>query len=150
MAAFVNGGNYMVAYDQTWGVQMMLRMALRLMPVLSKRNWSLWSVTRGAPDLVCSDSPVYLGWRVAPGGDDAPGFGVSNTVVSVPLNRRMALVGTFEPLQEKREIGDADVARLNAALLSCAEEIYSAERDFVWMTEDCRIGHVDDLLSALR
>jgi len=153
MAEFVNSDSYRISYgrdeqDRTWDVQTMLRMSIVLIPVLAERYWSLWLVSDNGPDLVCSDSPVYLGWTKQVSGLYPPGFGVPQTIVTVPLSRRVALVGMFEPLPKRRDIGEAEVARLNLSTVMYGSVVYSAEPDFVWLTSDGKIGNKQDLLGS--
>ena len=150
MAEFTSSDKYVVRYDQTWDVQTMLHMGITLMPWLALRNWSLWVAEANAPDLVCSDSPVSLTWATAVQGPWPPGFGLTNTVATVPLNKRMAMVGMFKPLPAKRSIGKDEVAEVNSATCMCGEQIFSPEQDFVWKMSDGRIGGKDDLLAALQ
>ncbi len=147
---YFNANEFTVSYGQTWHVQMMLRSTIGLLPCLSSRYWSLWIAQPNAPDLVCSDSPVALAWAKAAQGPWPPGFGLKNTVVTVPLDKRMALVGTFEPLPAKRTFGMSEVAAMNAATCSEAEQVFSAQEDFVWAMSDGEIGGKDDLLAMLQ
>ncbi len=154
MADFINSDAYTISYGQddqgqTWNVQTMLRMSIALIPLLSERHWSLWLVRDDSPDLVCSDSPVYLGWAKQVKGPCPPGFGVPNTIVTVPLSRRVALVGMFEPLLKRCEIGEVDVARLNLSTTMYGSAVYSAEPDFVWLKSGGEIGNVKEFLGSV-
>ncbi len=122
--------------------------ATALIPVLAKRYWSLWLVRDNAPNLVCSDSPVYLGWTKQMRDSQPPGLGVLNTIVTVPLSRRIALVGTFEPLPKEHEVGETEVARLNSSTTMYGSVVYSAVPDFVWLTGDGKIGNRQDFLHS--
>ena len=69
-----------------------------ILPLLSRRKWSLFVAEEGASDFVCSDRPVVLiSIGDPPENPDHPyNFGVpglahSDTELTVPLNRRMAL-----------------------------------------------------------
>jgi len=150
MAEFASSDKYVVSYDQTWDVQTMLHMGITLMPWLSLRNWSLWVAETNAPALVCSDSSVSLTWTTAVQGPWPPGFGLTNTVATVPLNKRMAMIGMFEPLPATRSIGKDEVAAVNSATCMYAEQVFSPEPDFVWKMSDGRIGGKDYLLAALQ
>jgi hypothetical protein len=150
MAKFVGSDAYAVSYDQTWEVQMMLHMAITIMPLLSLRNWSLWMAAEGTPDLVCSDSPVGLAWAKQTSGLWPPGFGVPGTVVSLPLSKRIGVVGMFEPLPRKLVIGRDEIAAMNAATLMHADQVFSAEPDFVWKTRSGCPGGKAELLAGLQ
>jgi hypothetical protein len=136
--------------NQTTHVQLMMDMVPTLIPLLSQRNWSLWELEDGAPDLICSDRPVSLSWVIPMSGLYPPGFGSRGTVVTVPLTRRIALVGTFEPQPAHLAIGAVKVACLNSATGMYANQLYSSEPDFVWRMKNSQIGRAADLVAALR
>jgi hypothetical protein len=54
----------------------------------------------------------------------------------------------FEPLPKRRDIGEAEVARLNLSTVMYGSVVYSAEPDFVWLTSDGKIGNKQDLLGS--
>ncbi|MHB1033717.1 MAG: DUF4238 domain-containing protein [Pirellulales bacterium] len=144
-AALVNSERYEVSVDQTWLVQQALRNAIELRSVLSRRKWSLGVVQDDAPDLVCSDSPVCLTWSTLGNGPHSPGFGLLNTFLTLPLNRRLALASAFEELPAAHALSTADVAEINARTMECARQVFSSEPDFVWKTEDGSMGRFPDL-----
>jgi len=147
MAEFVNRGQFDVSYDQTWSVQTMVKMAIGLLPVLGLRQWALWSVAPGEPDLVCSDSPVCLTWSKPIVGALPPGFGHANTTLTVPLNARTALVSTFEEI-EPRTLGRGTVAWMNSRTAAYAVQLFSPTFDFVWITDDGEVGNLQDFLKS--
>lgn len=149
MAKFACGNNYTVNYEQTWDVQTMLTNSITLMPILAQRNWALWIAGGDVPDCVCSDCPASLNWISDMGTLYPPGYGLANTIVSVPLNRRVVLVGTFEPLPSQQAVGAEVVAGVNTATVMYANQVFSPEQDFVWLMRDRTIGRVADLLAAL-
>jgi hypothetical protein len=149
LATFACSNNYTVSFEQTWDVQTMLINTTTLMPLLASRNWALWLAAGEATDLICSDHPVCLNW-LTDAGTRPPGFGLRNTVVSIPLNRRMVLVGTFEPLSERKTIGNEAVALINTSALMQANQVFSADADFIWLKTDRTIARVDDLLATLK
>jgi hypothetical protein len=150
LAEFACSQDYTVHFEQTWDVQTMLANLPTLMPVLAQRNWALWLAEEEAPDLVCSDSPVSLNWLTDAGTLWPPGFGVRHTVVSIPLNRRIALVGTFEPLSERKIIGSDAIAVVNTSTLMPANQVFSANADFIWFRTDRTIGRAADFLTPLK
>jgi hypothetical protein len=135
------------AFDQTWHVQEMIRLAIGLGPLLSLRHWNLWIAEDQAPDLICSDSPVVPTWVIPISG--LPGFGTSNMVVSIPLGKRLALVSMLDVDVGPRMLGRDEVAQLNSATGMYARQLYCPAPDFVWLTRDGRVGSRDDLLQAL-
>jgi len=137
-------------FDQTWHVQQMVQMAVTLAPILSLRTWNLWIVKSGAPDLFCSDSPVALTWATAVTGPYPPGFGLRNTVVSVPLHKRLAMVGMFDVDVGRRLLEVSEVAQLNSATGMQAGQIYSPTPDFAWLMKNGSVGSRGDLLDALK
>lgn len=96
VVAFGLSGQFDVEFDRTWHVRQMIETALALAPSLSLRKWVLWTSEDGAPDLICSDSPVAPSWATQVSGPYSPAFGTPTTIVSVPLNRRMAIASMLE------------------------------------------------------
>jgi hypothetical protein len=87
---------------------LMVEMIDELPPVLAARKWSLVVANDDAPDFITTDRPVAL----AATSPDAPrhlGFGLTCTEVSLPLNRRVSLVGHFD--------GEAQVVRADSILV---------------------------------
>jgi hypothetical protein len=138
------------AFDQTWHVQQMVQMAATLAPRLSLRSWQLWIADSNAPDFVCSDSPVSLNWVNPVPGPYPPGYDLKNTVVSVPLQKRMAMVGLFDGDDKPRNVGRDEVAQVNSATGMHAGQLYCPSSDFVWFTKHGNVGHRADLLKALQ
>ena len=149
IAAYVAEGGFDVSLGRTWDVQTMLDNVVTLAPLLALRNWALWIGAYGSPDFVCSDHPVSLNWLRMATTLWPPGFGAPDTVVSVPVNRRMALVGTFAPMSERRTVrtvGTRSVAVVNASTIMDASKVFSANPDFVWLKADGTTGCAADLL----
>jgi hypothetical protein len=145
---YARGDNYTVSHEQTWDVQTMIANADTVTRLLVQRNWALLVAEDGAPDFICSDCPVSWNWIKDTGTWLPPGLGVPNTMVSAPLNRRVAVVGTFEPLPDQDTVGPEEVAAINSATFSRANQIFSATEDFLWSMSG-GIGHTADLLTAL-
>ena len=148
---FGKGGEYDVDYEQTWHVQQMIQMATVLAPLLNSRKWSLWIADADSPDLICSDSPVAATWATAP--DQwiiPPAFGTPNTIVSVPLNRRVAIVSMIEKQLPEMRLNKAGVAAVNSMTSMYANQVFSSESDFVWTMKDYSLGNSVAMLTALR
>lgn len=136
-------------FDKTWHVQQMVQMAAPLAPLLSLRKWCLWIADETAPDLICSDSPVAPTWAVPMRGPMSPAFGTPNTIVSVPLNRRIALVSMIEEELPAMNLDRDGVAAVNSMTAMYAKQLYSSGPDFVWTMADYSVGDTTQLLSAL-
>ncbi len=143
-----NGHEFEV-FDKTWHVQQMVQMAASLAPLLSQRKWCLWIANESAPDLICSDSPVAPTWAVPMPGPMSPAFGTPNTIVSVSLNRRIALVSMIEEELPATSLDRNGVAAVNSMTTMYANQLYSPRPDFVWTMADYRVGDAAQLLSAL-
>jgi hypothetical protein len=143
-------GHFEFDFEPTWYVEQMLWMSERLAPILAQRKWHIWQVASNAPDLICSDRPVAPTWLQEQSGPLPPSFGTPDTIVSMPLNRRLAIVSLLE-----KEIGpmtlDRDgVAVVNSMTALYANQLYSSAENFVWLTNDGHVKEADDLLVALR
>jgi hypothetical protein len=139
LKASVDGDGYDVDVDQTWLVHVFLQGFITLMPHLAMRQWAIWAPKAGAPEFVCSDAPVCLTWKDGAHGVWPPGFGIRNTAVSVPLNRSLMLVGTYEPLEANRSLTRDEVALMNRRTLLYANQVYGGEQDFVWESQAGRL-----------
>lgn len=150
LVRFGQSGDYDVDFEQTWHVQQMVSMAATLAPLLSLRKWCLWIAEEDAPDLICSDRPVAPTWASPMPGLISPAFGTPNTIVSVPLNRRIALVSMIEKELPHKRLDRQGVAEVNSMTALYANQLFSSEPDFVWAKEDEQIGNSTDLLNALK
>jgi hypothetical protein len=132
LQAFVESDDYTVNLDQNWHIQLMRDSVGVLLPALAKRHWAVWTVADGAPDLVCSDRPVTL-WQLDPHPLIPPGFGTPNTVLTIPLSRRVLLVSRFEDLLPTSfELDAVNVALMNTFRATWASQIYSEDADWAW------------------
>jgi hypothetical protein len=147
MAQYISWGEFTVTVDKTWHVQNMIEMALTLLPVLGMRRWRLVVVADDAPDLICSSSPVCLTWSTAITSLYAPGFGLRNTLITLPINRRLMVESTFEDLPATMVLNRDHVAAMNSRTAMFADEVYSSTLDFVVQTSDGRTVGAQSLLS---
>lgn len=150
LVEFVSSGNYDVNFDQTWHVQEMLRLGFQLAPLLSLRHWHVQVAATDAPDLICSDSPVVPVYATPMPGLIPAAFGTPNTIVSIPLNRRIALTSMLEPGLVSGELDSEAVAAMNSTTASHASQLFSPEEDFVWMMKGGKIGNATALLEGLK
>lgn len=150
LVSFGESGEYSVNFEQTWHVQNMLYMGALLAPLLSLRKWRLWIADNSSPDLICSDSPVAATWATPTTGPMPPGFGTPNTIVSLPLSRRMALVSLIEDYLPAVPLDRVGVAIINSMTAMYANQIYSPASDFVISIADHQVGNTAELLKALR
>ena len=125
-----------------------------VVPLLSQRKWSLFVAEEGASDFVCSDRPVALiSIGDPPENPDhpynigGPGLAHSNTELTIPLNRRMALVATFESDSYIAAADEKIVANINARTIHFAtRQIYCSNLDFKFL-DDGNIKSGRDLVS---
>lgn len=79
----------------------------------------------------------------------SPAIGTPNTVVCVPLNRRLALVGMLEAELPQQELDRDGVASKDSMSTMYASQFYASEPDFVWTMRDYTVDQVNDLWQAL-
>ncbi|MCO8122597.1 DUF4238 domain-containing protein [Stieleria sp. TO1_6] len=125
---YAKGGEYDITLEQTFYVKQIFEIGIPLTELLKQRSWRLWSVARDAPDLICSDNPVVPSWIVPPASMlIPPAFGMRNTIVSVPLHRRLALVGAFDEGLPEKVLDSEGVAAFNSVTSHHANQIFSSE-----------------------
>ena len=152
MKRSVEGHHYRLTVDipQNDHIETMISLSEQLFPYLAERNWYLTVAMPDAPDLICSDNPVSLSATPRCPSPSEIGHAVRGTVLSFPLNRRMALIGTFEAIEFPSTMSERMVALANGASGRNAERfLFSSGPDFVWLDKNERIRHTADLLAKL-
>lgn len=148
MAEYANSGDFDITVDQTWHIGMMLQLAAAATICFGSREWALWPVADDAPDLMCSDSPVCLTWARPTKGPYSPGFGMPDTLVTMPLAKRLMLVSTLGEVPPARTLDKTGVAEMNARTAMYADQVYAADDDFIWLIDDKRLGNAGDFLKS--
>lgn len=101
-----------------------------LLPLLERRNWTLFVSSPTAGDFATSDRPCTLRWS-EPGTDFGiygPGLGLKGTSVIFPISRHLAIDGRFEGGGGVLPATSELVAAVNVATLTSAmRQVYSAE-----------------------
>jgi len=118
---------------------------------LGARNWSVVYSPHTIGDFICSDHPVSLHWieQKDRGIYSSPGFGRLGTEVTIPLSKRVMLLGRFDEEQMPRTImldSQLNLACLNSySIIDCSRLIFSCTEDFLWYTQEEKIGTIADL-----
>ena len=95
--------------------------------ILSTRKWTARIVADDAPDLVCSDTPVGM----IPLDKEVPLLRLDpNVLVVMPLNRRVAAVGSMNGVKHPDALGVMQVARINATIIRGVTQAYCSEPAF--------------------
>lgn len=147
---FILGEDYTVSVGQTWHVGIMLDLVDRYLPALAKRNWSLGIAADDAPDLICSDTPVSQ--MPFSGVDfDPKTFNIEtpNTLISVPLTRRLVAFGTYEMPATVHPVNRRGIARFNTITIQMANYLFSAETNFHYLDSLNVVRERADLLQYL-
>lgn len=129
LAFLEDESRYTIEIPQLWVIKNLLDMFQGLYPVIAHRTWSLVEATED--DFICSDNPASL---VATSDRVGPffGFGIRDTEITFPLDRRLALVGTFDGESRVTQAGKLEVGFLNRRTLDSAHRFaYSAKEEFV-------------------
>jgi Protein of unknown function (DUF4238) len=149
---------YKVTLTQKWHIKNFLANFGNfdeLVSIFARRRWTLHVSEESNVDFICSDHPVVLTWTLPVSRFDQwhPGLAHTHTELTLPLNRRMALVGRFADCKGLMLCNDqpampADklvVAVINRRTLDRAwNEVYSVKKDFVWMKNDHSICEIAD------
>ncbi len=110
------------------------------------RHWSVCDLSSTGVQLITSDDPVSNVWTIPMPPIHPPGFGMTKTMVVVPLNTRKVLLGAFDPkdleIQPSRELA----LRLNHVTLGRAFRfVYSADEDISFIDAEEASGDTLDL-----
>lgn len=131
---FIENEDYTVEFGTEMNIKAEFQTFDKLLPFLARRLWSLIIVDDGAPDFVCADHPVSIVWKDRT-LEGPIGFGLRQTEVFFPLNRRQALFGVFEdPQPVVQRVDIHKVGELNARTVENARrQVYYATESFVML-----------------
>ncbi len=141
---FVEEENYDIRYGHGHHLRYELQSVDKILSLLRHRQWSLFIAEEGASDFVCSDRPVALITIGDPPQNPdhpynigGPGLAQSNTELTMPLNRRMALFGSFKIPSVVDTVGEKVIADVNGrTILSAAKQIYCSNLDFKFLDDE--------------
>jgi hypothetical protein len=149
-AEFLASNDYTVSLTQTGYIQTLVDGVDPILETLAARKWNLWQVADGVSDLICSDSPVAVTLAKRNAGGYGIGFGTANTILTMPLSRRLLLIGMFEGRPNSRVMDRAAVASVNSVTAMNANQLFSPDPDFLWRTRARGIAGAQDMLRLLR
>lgn len=156
---------FSVEFPVQWHMLNMIDLLNVDMRLLTERQWRLNIAEDGAGDFICSDKPViahplstrkFRQIRFV-----RPDF-QKDTIVVMPLSRRMALTGEFK--KERGRSADVDarkVSLINGFLVAPTQfttpkegkhvvrYIYSPASDFSWWMPPGKTGNLEDLWASL-
>ncbi|HFF8521921.1 TPA: DUF4238 domain-containing protein [Providencia rettgeri] len=145
MKEFVNSDNYNVSLTQEFLIELELKMMQEIEVQLQKRNWILIKSTAESGEFITSDKPVNLVWKkpIDNNFHYSPGYGLLETTVYFPITKNLALLGTFDDLQNQSNflLSDATkefVANLNTLVIhNCYDYIYtSGTKNFFYYSKN--------------
>ena len=137
MKQFIDEERFDIEYEPGHHLAYELQAMDAVWPLLARRKWSLMIAAEGTSDFVCCDRPVALVRTDIESLDNSyhpyarPGLDMPNTELTVPLNRRMALVATFDRKSYVATVSEETVSEFNArAIDSAARQIYCSDLSF--------------------
>jgi hypothetical protein len=117
-------GAFQYDFDRITHLKAMMAQVGIALDAFSRRQWAAKVVAAGEPDLVCSDAPVGM----IPLAKEAPLLWFDPSVLVVmPLNRRTAAIGSLGDMEQPEMLHTSQVARINAATIRGATEVYCSE-----------------------
>ncbi|GAG76260.1 unnamed protein product [marine sediment metagenome] len=151
MKNFVERDDYRIKIDKMWHIGNILDIVDILIPLLMARNWSLLIIKPKDQFFICSDSPESLIWTKPVPAFWSPGFGMPDTELVMPLNKKQALIASFEEESKTYHAPLKVITKVNdRTRMSSHRFIYSPEEDFVWTKKDGKIGNIDDLILEIK
>ncbi len=150
MKRFVEEDRYRVTTANESHISIEFQVAKDVLPILFRRKWSLIVAKEGAGEFVSSDRPVAI-TRYKPLRNDLfdPGFGSFHTELTLPLNRELAILGTFEGRSKRKKAKLKDVADINGRTIRLAEQrIYYSGNEFNYIDVDSKIYKASSLYES--
>lgn len=137
MKRFVDEARFEVKYGHGHHLAYELQAIDSVWPLLAQRQWSLLIAAKDSSDFVCSDRPVALVRTDIESLDNPyhpdalPGLDMPNTELTVPINRCITLVATFEHKSNVATVSEETIAEFNARTIHfAARQIYCSDLDF--------------------
>lgn len=113
MKKFHEEGRYELIIDQTNSIGHEFKMAEEVSELLSKRNWS-FVYHQSESQFITSNNPLVLSWKAEVKETIySPGFGLQETIVTLPLSSQVMLMGTFEEMPSLIEYDAKRVTNAN-------------------------------------
>jgi len=153
MREFVRGEHYSIEVSQAWHVKQIFEMVDTLLPLLAARKWSLFVADDGSGDFITSDRPVALAWTSAPQqpGIFGPGFGLTETDVTFPLSKKLAVLGRFEGDAGRFGADRPRVATINSRTgMYCERFLCSSREDFPWLKSDSTVRGSTEMVEEIK
>jgi len=132
----------------TWQVQNFLEFVGRALALLAERNWVLGVGADGAPDFVCSDTPVSLAIDEDFSDSDTVHLANKRTTVLMPLSRRAALIGSYKIWPPTFTMSESGVLQLNSLTIIESTHVFSATSEFSYLGSNGQTMGKEDLVRA--
>ena len=141
---FAEEGNFDIRYGHGHHLRYELQSVDEILPLLRRRQWSLFIAEEGASDFVCSDRPVVLVTIGDPPQNPdhpynigGPGLAQNNTELTMSLNRRIALFGAFNIPSHVGRASEKMIADFNSNTIRYAKrQIYCSNLGFKWLDNE--------------
>lgn len=147
--SFSQRGEFDVAVPREYHMRLEFDLANKLLELLGRRVWTLYTVDGNEIEFITTDRPVTLAWvnpPTTPSFLNAPGFGLANTEVLFPLSRKAALIGRWDKGGGTQKAGRLFAAAFNTRMLQhSGERAFSASKRMLYLGRQSVI-HEDHLL----
>jgi hypothetical protein len=150
---FHERGAYKIEVSTTWHTQLEFGAIDKVLHLLFQRRWLLCIAPADSGGFVTSDHPVCLLHSDGKGPTfrNPIGYGTANSSVIFPINRELAVVGTFEGNEGVRHASPKQVAYLNSVFCGYADrQVYSTDGRFRVMVAGGQLVRGSDFLKHPR
>ena len=146
---FVDSDKYRITTNQNWLVSIILQTSQTIYLTMIGRTWSIVSCDADAGGFISSDRPAVLVFTKRMPPIYSPGFGLSDTELTFPLNKRVLLIGRFDGKSDSVILKDEkSIAYYNGRTASHAERFFfSSREEFTWLDKDKTVKR--NLLAAI-
>ncbi|MBD3286630.1 DUF4238 domain-containing protein [candidate division WOR-3 bacterium] len=139
MAEIADEKKYNILVPKTEYLSMIIDQLDVLISILGHRKWFLACVCDERVNFVTSDNPVCLDWTVPMDSFYSPGFAHVNTIVNMPLTKRILMFGLFKSnkylfrLKNRFKMGKIIAPFVNSSIIRHSDRfLFSSKDDFVW------------------
>lgn len=140
MKKFIYEKRWKLEEDNENKVAREIKSANTVFNILLNRNWSLLIINSGEDYFVTSDRPVKNIWSENNNLNFGPGFGLKNSEVYFPLNRRMILRGSFKNIERVVFVNLPLIGSVNSLQFLYRDKfIYSPTKEFIILSKGDKV-----------
>ncbi len=150
----VTSDNYQFEWTQNHFLKFLLEAWKENTPYFFKRTWDIYIADSNDNDnFISCDNPVSLDWSDPNFNSGLYGVGLAlkKTQISIPLTKKIALIGTFENEGKVVKASRYEVAAINSLTgMNAKRFVFSPYKNFYWLDTVQKVCRSEELIRLKR